>query len=61
MVLEFVLRLAVLFVLLVLVVWDIRRERRRGVDPPGLPGLPPDVVTTPNSLRRPQEKGAGAV
>jgi hypothetical protein len=59
--LEFVLRLAVLLALLGLVVWDIRRERRQGVDPPRLRGLAPDVVTTPNGLRRHQEKGAGAV
>jgi hypothetical protein len=60
-VLEFVLRLAVLLAFIGLVVWDIRRERRRGVDPPRLPGLAADVVTTPDNLRRPQETGAGAV
>jgi hypothetical protein len=39
--LEFVLRLAVLLALLGLVVWDIRRERRQGVDPPRLPASRP--------------------
>jgi hypothetical protein len=59
-VLELVLRLAVLLVLLGLVVWDIRRERRRRAYPLRLPGLAVRVVNAQNSHLPPQEERAKA-
>jgi hypothetical protein len=59
-VLEFVLRLAILLVVLGLVVWDIRRERDRGVDPPLLLGVAPGLVKAPGRPR-PQEERAKAL